>query len=95
MACFFTLRLRVSPIPYPLRNQDAQLDCTLCRLPAWSFASLYVDVATCRLPARLVRPTPNLITVRFETMLQLAASPDDSRHRIARSRVDFRSRLAL
>ena len=67
--------LRVCANSLSTRNQDAQADCTLCRLPAWSFASLYVDVATCRLPARLVRPTPNLITVRFETMLQMRASP--------------------
>jgi hypothetical protein len=34
MACFFTSRLRISPIPYPLRNQDVHADCTLCRLLA-------------------------------------------------------------
>ncbi len=97
VAGLFTSRLRISPSPYPLRYQDVHAGCTLCRLLAWRCASLYVDVAICRLLARpAVRPTPTiLVTVRFETMLQLAASPDDSQHPMARSRVDVRSLLAL
>ena len=96
VACFFTSRLRISPIPYPLRNQDVHADCTLCRLLAWSCASRCVDVAACRLLSAAGRKTDaHLGNGAFRNMLQLAASPDDSQHPIARSRVDFRSRLAL
>ena len=30
-------------IAHFIRDQDAQVDCSLCRLPAWSFASLFAS----------------------------------------------------
>ncbi len=49
--------LRVCANSLSTRNQDAQADCTLCRLPARNFASLHVDVATCRLLSAAGRKT--------------------------------------
>ena len=84
------------PVPYPLRNQDVHADCTLCRLLAWSCASRCVDVAACRLLSAAGRKTDaHLGNGAFRNMLQLAASPDDSQHPMALSRVDFWSLLAL
>jgi hypothetical protein len=75
--------LRVCADSLSTRNQDAQADCTLCRLPARSFASLSVDAATCRLLARpAVRPAPILITERFDDAPNEGVA-DDSQHPVA------------
>ncbi len=101
VVCFFNSRLRISPIQYPLRNQDVHADCTLCRLLAWSCASLHVDVSACQLLSTAGRKTDaHLGYGAFRNDAPNGGVADDSQHplslrRLARSRVDVRSWLAL
>ncbi len=70
-------------------------DCTLCRLLAWSCASLHVDVAACRLLSAAGRKTDAyyLGYGAFRNDAPNSGVADDSQRPIARSRVAVRSPL--
>jgi hypothetical protein len=85
---------RPSHIHSAIRTRKRTVRCV--SLPAWICASRYVDVATCRLLARpAVRPTPTFgYGAVSKRCSKIGGVADDSRHPLARSRVDFRSLLA-